>query len=109
MPRQKFSAKLVENLSLPGYYGDGDGLWLQISTGRSKSWIFRFTFAGKRREIGLSGLNALSVGIARERARQCRLLPSEGKDPIIARNAARTSDALLAACLKTFPLKFADF
>lgn len=99
---RKLSAKLVENLSSPGYYGDGDGLWLQISNGGSKSWVFRFTLAGKRREMGLGGLNAVSLGIARERARQCRLLLSEGKDPIIARNAARTSHALRTARLKTF-------
>jgi integrase len=99
---KKLSAKLVENLSSPGYYGDGDGLWLQIAKGGSKSWIFRFTIAGKAREMGLGGLNAVSLSIARERAGQCRLLLSEGKDPIVARNAARTSDALRTSRLKTF-------
>jgi integrase len=99
---RKLSAKLVENLSSPGYYGDGDGLWLQISNGGSKSWVFRFTLVGNRREMGLGGLNAVSLGIARERTRACRLLLSEGKDPIIARNAARTSGALRKSRLKTF-------
>lgn len=99
---RKLSAKLVENLSSPGYYGDGDGLWLQISGSGSKSWVFRFTLAGRRREMGLGSLNAVSLSIARERTRQCRLSLSEGKDPIVERNAARTSDVLRKSRLKTF-------
>jgi len=78
---KKLSAKLVENLSSRGYYGDGDGLWLQIAKGGSKSWIFRFTIAGKAREMGLGGSNAVSLSIARERAGQCRLLLSEARAP----------------------------
>lgn len=54
------------------------------------------------REMGLGGLNAVSLGIARERAGQCRMLLSEGKDPTVERNAARTSDALRTSRLKTF-------
>lgn len=99
---KKLSAKLVANLSSPGYYGDGDGLWLQIARSGSKSWIFRFTLAGKAREMGLGGLKAVSLSIARERAGQCRLVLSEGKDPIVERNASRTSDAMRKSRLKTF-------
>jgi hypothetical protein len=84
------SAILVGKLSSSGYYGDGDGLWLQISGSGSKSSVFRFTFAGKCREMGLGGLNAVSLGLARGKGRQCRLLLNEGKDPIVARDAART-------------------
>lgn len=99
---KKLSAILVGKLSSPGYYGDGDGLWLQISGSGSKSWVFRFTLAGRRREMGLGGLNAVSLAIARERARQCRLILTEDRDPIIDRNAGRTSSALRAARSKTF-------
>jgi hypothetical protein len=48
---KKLSAKLISNSSSPGYYSDGDGLWLQIAEGGSKSWIFRFTIAGTAREM----------------------------------------------------------
>jgi integrase len=99
---KKLSAVLVSKLSSPGHYGDGDGLWLQISGSGSKSWVFRFTLAGRRREMGLGGLNAVNLSVARERARQCRLLLTEGKDPIVARDAAKTSSALRAARSKTF-------
>lgn len=99
---KKLSAILVSKLSSPGHYGDGEGLWLQISGSGSKSWVFRFTLAGRPREMGLGSFNAVSLGIARERARQCRLLLSEGKDPIVARDAGRTASALSAARFKTF-------
>jgi integrase len=104
MPHQvkKLSAILVGKLSSPGYYGDGDGLWLQISGSGSKSWVFRFTVAGKRREMGLGGVNAVSLGLAREKARQCRLLLAEGNDPIVHRDAAKAASALSAARFKTF-------
>ena len=34
---------------MPGYHGDGGGLYLQVTAG-AKSWIFRFALAGRRRE-----------------------------------------------------------
>ena len=34
---KKLSAILISKLNSPGYYGDGDGLWLQISGSGSKS------------------------------------------------------------------------
>ena len=41
----------------PGMYGDGGGLWLQITKGTAghanRSWIFRYGRNGKRREMGL--------------------------------------------------------
>jgi integrase len=99
---KKLSAILVSKLSSPGHYGDGEGLWLQVSGSGSKSWVFRFTLSGKAREMGLGSLNAVSLAIAREKARECRLLLSEGQDPIIERDASRTASVLTAARFKTF-------
>jgi integrase len=101
-PLNKLSAILVNKLSSPGHYGDGGGLWLQISGTGSKSWVFRFELAGKVREMGLGAVHTVSLAIARDKARDSRLLLSEGKDPIVARDAARTADALSRARSKTF-------
>jgi hypothetical protein len=49
----KLSALAATTTTKPGYYGDGGGLWLQVAKSASKSWIFRFTLAGKQREMGL--------------------------------------------------------
>ena len=83
---KKLSAILVNKISSPGHYGDGEGLWLQISVSGSKSWVFRFTLSGRAREMGIGSLNAVSLAIAREKARECRLLLSGGKDPIVERD-----------------------
>jgi hypothetical protein len=104
MARQvdRLSAILVKSLSSPGYYGDGNGLWLQVSSSGSKSWIFRFSNAGKRREMGLGPLHTVSLAMAREKALACRRMLAAGTDPIVARDSAKTSQALSLARVKTF-------
>ncbi len=98
----KLSAMSVSKLSSPGNYGDGGGLWLQVSGSGSKSWTFRFTLAGRRREMGLGPLHTVGLSIAREKAQQCRRLVAAGTDPIAARDAAKTALALSAARHRTF-------
>ena len=98
----KLSALAVAKGSKPGYYGDGGGLVLQVSPTGSKSWLFRFTFAGRRREMGLGGLIAVSLAEARNRARECRGLLQLGQDPLHARDAARIDTRLKASRVLTF-------
>lgn len=61
-------AKLVD----PGYYADGGGLYLQISASGSRSWIYRFSIAGRAREMGLGPLSVLTLAAARKVAADCR-------------------------------------
>ena len=42
----RLSATAVKAARTPGRYGDGGGLWLQVGKGSSKSWLFRYSFAG---------------------------------------------------------------
>lgn len=98
----KLTPLAVERKKKPGYYGDGNGLWLQVSKLGSKSWVFRYTLAGKRREKGLGPTHALSLAEARVRARECRNLLLEGKDPIEVRNASKVAKALEDAKKMTF-------
>jgi hypothetical protein len=73
----KINRLVAANLkvSLPGMYGDGGGLWLQVTalpnglTGRS--WIYRYTFNGKTREMGLGSLTKVGLAQARQAAKQC--------------------------------------
>jgi hypothetical protein len=98
----KLSAMLVNRVDKPGYYGDGGGLWLQVSATSSKSWIFRFTIARKQREMGLGSFNTVDLAGARAKARECRQLLLEGMDPLANRRAARTAHALNEAKRITF-------
>lgn len=98
----KLSAAKVAKTSKPGHYGDGGGLWLQVSASGTKSWVFRFTRAGKAREMGLGALHTITLAEARERAAGCRKLLVDGIDPIERRNAGKQTAAAEAARALTF-------
>jgi integrase len=88
-------------------YPDGGGLYLQVTPGNdnhvSKSWIYRFAAEnGKERYMGLGSLDVVSLAEAREKAAECRKLRDQGKDPIEARSALRTSAAAERAKAMTF-------
>lgn len=104
MPRlvEKLTPLAIRKKTKPGYYGDGAGLWLQISSAGTKSWIFRFTLAGRQREMGLGPLHTVTLAEAREIAKSCRQLLLDGKDPIDARRAVRQTEALERAKKMTF-------
>jgi integrase len=98
----KLNAAKVKNISTAGMYGDGGGLYLQVSnakagTGVSKSWIFRFKRNGKERQMGLGSLGTISLADAREAAEKARKLLLDGKDPIDQREAARTAQSVTKA------------
>lgn len=99
---EKLSPLEVSKKTKPGYYGDGAGLWLQVSPSGTKSWIFRFTFAGKQREMGLGPFHTVSLADARVKAKECRLSLRDGKDPLELRKAARLAEALDRARMVTF-------
>lgn len=86
----------------PGMYADGDGLYLQVTSPTAKSWIFRYSRAGKKREMGLGSLNAISLAEARERARICRQQLVDGIDPLAARAQDRARVATDDAKAMTF-------
>lgn len=98
----KLSATAVQKLKAPGYHGDGGGLWLQVSPTLTKSWVFRYTLAGKAREMGLGPLYTVTLADARDKALACRRQLLEGIDPMEARNAARLTAAAAAARALTF-------
>lgn len=66
---------------------------LQISKWGTKSWAFRYRriVAGRLRDrhLGLGAVDTLSLADARERARECRRLLLDGRDPIEERRAER--------------------
>lgn len=68
--------------------GDSDGLYLQISSGGSKSWLFRFMLEGRSREMGLGSLEFVGLSEARQLASDARRQLAGGVDPIEARAAA---------------------
>jgi integrase len=98
----KLNALKVSRTKKPGYYGDGGGLWLQVSSGGTQSWVFRFTMNGRSREMGLGSLNTVPLALARETSRDCRLLTRAGIDPIENRREKVAKDILEVAKAVTF-------
>ena len=70
----------------PGRYGDGRGLWLAVSPTGSQKWIFRFTFDGKVREMGI---RAETLAQARIGAQAAREMVADNINPIEVKRAAK--------------------
>ena len=85
----KLSALAISKLKKRGIYADGNGLYLQIATGGSKSWLFRFMQNGRARKMGLGPLHTVSLAEARDDALACRKQLRDGIDPIEARKSRR--------------------
>jgi integrase len=95
----KLNALKAKNLSTPGHYSDGNGLYLRVAVNR-KSWMFRYKVAGKSHWLGLGAFDDFTLADAREAARECRRLLHQGTDPLEHRRAAK--EATQAAQAMTF-------
>src|SRR5271156_4522426 len=102
----KLSPAEVRNKTIPGLYGDGGGLYLNVGPTGGKSWLFRFMLNGIAREMGLGPVHTIGLAEARERATAARKLRLDGIDPLEARRAAKAcraaEKAAEAAALVTF-------
>jgi RNA 3'-terminal phosphate cyclase len=86
----KLTALAVSQVKRRGYYGDGGGLFLQVSASGAKSWVFRFKETGRLREMGLG----LAIPSASPRhARRRRTAAGRGSTA-----ATRSRRAKLSAC-----------
>jgi hypothetical protein len=74
-----------------GLYPDGAGLYLQVSPGGSKSWLYRFMLDGRPRMMGLGSLLTTSLSEAREKATKARKLRADGVDPIDQKHTLRAA------------------
>jgi integrase len=102
-------AKLVKRLSdrfvksaRPGFYHDGDGLYLQVTSATARSWIYRYKLDGKTKDVGLGSLKKVGLAKARQNAEEQRQLRGEGKDPIKQRRVLEAAQRLATAGATTF-------
>ena len=75
------TAAKVRELSKPGRYGDGGGLYMSIAKAGSKSWVMRLRVDGKRTDKGLGGYPSVSLSEARKIADANRVAVAEGRNP----------------------------
>ena len=82
------SAPFVRNVTEPGRYGDGGGLYLDVRENGSRLWVLRTTIHGKRHDLGLGsarfihGRQVVTLAEAREKAFELRKLARAGGDPL---------------------------
>ena len=77
-------------MTKPGRHSDGGNLYLAVTAKGTKRWVFMYALDGKQREAGLGSLSTVPLAAAREQARRMREHLAQGRDPIRARDAART-------------------
>jgi integrase len=100
--RHKLTVKQIAALTAKGRYGDGGGLWLQVS-GSGKSWLFRYMRNGRAHAMGLGPYPEISLADARDRAFAARrLIKRDGIDPLEQRQAVRAAAKPAAVHRLTF-------
>ena len=98
----KLTALAARALSKHGRHGDGDGLYLNVASSGSKSWIQRIVIAGRRRDIGLGPYPAVSLATARAIAHDNRTAVAQGRDPVAEKREARKAARRPAPSIPTF-------
>src|SRR5438128_472511 len=88
-PEKALSATKVRNVSKPGRYADGNGLYLVVDPSGAKRWILRTLIHGRRCDLGLGGLSLVSLAEARDEAARLRKIARAGGDPLAERRKER--------------------
>jgi integrase len=99
----KLSTKFTEKGDLkPGLYGDGGGLYLQVSEFETKAWVFRYMMAGRARKMGLGDFELVPLKEARRKRDAAYALVVDGIDPIDERSTRKAAQAAERAKALTF-------
>ena len=85
----KLTALKIKNLTEPGRYPDGDGLFLELNGKGSGRWLLRVQSKGIRRDFGLGSLKGVSLADARDAAFVMRKKIAQGIDPVEERKQER--------------------
>jgi len=93
----RLSVRKIETAQ-QGKYEDGNGLRLVVSKKKAKKWVFRFTLAGRRREMGLGSYPAVSLSKARDLAFECRQDVALKIDPLEKRQIEQKKTPTFTTC-----------
>ncbi len=94
----------IKRLNKVGFNAVGTvaGLGLMISSNNAKSWVYRITIGGHRKNIGLGGYPTVSLKEAIDKARTAKSQIDDGINPIAQKRLAKANLATQAAKTKTF-------
>ncbi len=91
-PEKALTAQFIRNITEPGKYFDGHGLYMRVEKNGARFWVQRIVIRGRRREIGMGSPSLVSLAEARAKALDNHKLARSGGDPIQAKHEA---DAVL--------------
>jgi len=89
MKTNLLNVRWVRSIGAPGFYCDGGNLYLQVSPALTKSWVFRYRFNKRVRDMGLGSIDTRSLEEARKLARVLRQKVQDGIDPLAEKEARK--------------------
>ena len=109
---KKLSDRKIQNTP-PGRLYDGGGL-IFVKSKKSAKWVYRFTFEGKRHDMGLGAYPYVSLAKARKQRDFYRDILAAGQDPIRERNQKSAAlnaldNTFHALVYRAFEAKKAEF
>jgi integrase len=103
MQRKVLTTRTVQTIG-DGWHHDQHGLYLQVTNnGAGRSWVFRYSVAGRQKYIGLGPAHTIGLAKARELARECREQRLRNNDPQMERQ--RQKQNLIAEQAKAVTFK----
>ncbi len=106
MPKLAKALKAIEvkRLNNEGFHAVGTvpGLGLMITAQETKSWVFRISYGGARRKMGLGGYPAVTLAQAIEKARTVKDEIGKGNDPVALKKINKSNLIAERARAKTF-------
>ena len=100
--RNKLNDKQIKSLNEEGRYNDGGNLYLQVTKTGTKSWLFVYKIANRRRMMGMGSYPDLSLAAARLKASEFRRQLIDGVDVLAARKEERKELRVEMESRKTF-------
>jgi integrase len=103
----KLVAKALEGLPA-GKHWDGNGLFLQVTKGGSRTWVVRYTLRGKTREMGLGAYPAVTLKQARIKVTETRAEIAQGIDPLAEKRKKQAAERATKTFREVAEEYFAD-
>lgn len=79
----------VRNLTTPGRYTDGEGLYLQVTPSGGRYWRMKYRFGGKEKLLAFGVYPVVGIKEAREKRFVAKQMLSRGDDPGALKKAAK--------------------
>lgn len=89
----KLTDARLRNLSEPGKYFDGGGLYLELTPAGGRYWRMKYRHASKEKRLAFGVYPAVSLKDARDQAATARKLIQSGEDPGALRKAEKAKAA----------------